>query len=263
MDQASATDLLEVLSARQGLICAVGAGGKKSTLYRLAQAHHLLGSARVGMTATVTVAAPPAHLFGEPLVGRDDILSQGLPAALRERRLIAFAAPSSKPARLGGLAPDTVAKLHHRFGFTATLVKADGARMRLIKAPDELEPVLPPGPLTLLPVVSAQAIGRPLDSTIAHRLERLSQVTGAAPGEPITTSHVARLLVSDAGALHHAGTNTVVPIINMVDDSTRHDAARAVARLALAMTGRFDRIVLAAMNSDQPLVEVIERSPKD
>ncbi|HLF58295.1 MAG TPA: hypothetical protein VI732_01570 [Alphaproteobacteria bacterium] len=30
--------LLDVLQARRGMVCAVGAGGKKTTLYRLGQA---------------------------------------------------------------------------------------------------------------------------------------------------------------------------------------------------------------------------------
>jgi probable selenium-dependent hydroxylase accessory protein YqeC len=262
MDEAGARILLEALSADRGLICAVGAGGKKSTLYRLAEAHRLLGTARVGLTATVTLAMPPSRLFGAPLVEPDDRLLQALARALAERPLVAFAAASPKPGRLGGLAPELVADLHARFGFTVTLVKADGARMRLIKAPDEDEPVLPPAPTTLLPVVSARAIGRPLDPATAHRPERVARVTGAAPGEPLAAIHIARLLASEAGALHKSGNATVVPIINMVDDAPTRHAAREAARGALAMTRRFDRVVLAAMTADQPLVEVIERHPE-
>lgn len=259
MDEAGAKILLDVLNAGRGLICAVGAGGKKSTLYRLAQAHRLLGSKRVGLTATVTLAMPPDALFGAPVVECDDILAQVLSRALAERSLVGFAAPSSKPRRLGGLAPEQVASLHAHFGFTVTLVKADGARMRLIKAPAEDEPVLPPDPTTLLPVVSARAIGRPLDPATAHRPERLAGVTGAAPGEPLTALHIARLLASEEGALHKSGTATVVPIINMVDDEPTRLAAREAAHSALAMTRRFDRVVLAAMTADHPLVEVVAR----
>ena len=38
MTPAGAARLLDLLAARAGLVCAVGAGGKKSTLYRLAEA---------------------------------------------------------------------------------------------------------------------------------------------------------------------------------------------------------------------------------
>jgi probable selenium-dependent hydroxylase accessory protein YqeC len=257
MDEAGAKDLLDILSAARGLVCAVGAGGKKSTLYRLAEAHRAVGSARVGFTATVMVAPPPGSLFGEPLLGQGDALEQALSDVLAQRCLVAFAEPSAKPGRLGGLAPERVASLHARHGFIATLVKADGARMRLIKAPAEDEPVLPPGAATVLPVVSARAIGRPLSAATAHRPERLSWITGAAPGETLAPIHIARLLVSEAGALHKAGDATVVPIINMVDDLAARLAAREAARQALAMTRRFERVVLTAMTAGQPVVEVV------
>jgi probable selenium-dependent hydroxylase accessory protein YqeC len=257
MDEAGAKALLDVLSAKCGVVCAVGAGGKKSTLYRLAEAHGAVGSALVGFTTTVMMAPPPENLFGEPLLGQGEVLAQALSAAVARRRLVAFAEPSAKPGRLGGLAPEQVASLHARYGFTATLVKADGARMRLIKAPAEDEPVLPPGTATVLPVVSARAIGRPLSLATAHRPERLSQVTGAAQGEALAPIHVARLLVSNLGALHNAGEATVVPIINMVDDPAARLAARDAARQALAMTRRFERVVLTAMTAEQPMVEVV------
>jgi probable selenium-dependent hydroxylase accessory protein YqeC len=263
MDEAGARVLLEVLSAGRGMICAVGAGGKKSTLYRLAEAHRAAGSARVAYTATVMVAPPPASLFGEPLIGQGEAFPRQLSHVLAERDLVACAGPSSKPGRLGGLAPELVAELHARYGFTATLVKADGARMRLIKAPAVDEPVLPPGTATVLPVVSARAIGRPLDLATAHRPDGVSRITGAAPGEPLAPVHLARLLVAEDGALHKAGNATVVPVVNMVDDPEMLLAAREVARRALAMTRRFERVVLAVMTVEQPLVEVVGRRPAD
>jgi probable selenium-dependent hydroxylase accessory protein YqeC len=259
MDEAGARMLLDVLSAGRGVVCAVGAGGKKSTLYRLAEAHRVAGSARVAFTATVMVAAPPVSLFGEPLIGQGEDLAQQLSHALAERRLVAYAGPSSKPGRLGGLAPERVADLHARHRLTATLVKADGARMRLIKAPAEDEPVLPPGTATVLPVISARAIGRPLDLATAHRPDRVARITGAAPGEPLAPIHLARLLAAGDGALHRAGDAIVVPIINMVDDPKMLLAARETARQALAMTRRFERVVLAAMTAAEPLIEVVER----
>jgi probable selenium-dependent hydroxylase accessory protein YqeC len=121
--------------------------------------------------------------------------------------------------------------------------------------------VLPPEPTTLLPVVSVRALGRPLDPATAHRPERVAWVTGAAPGEPLATIHLARLLASEAGSLHKSGTTVVVPVINMVEDEPSRRAARAIALGALAITQRFDRVVLAAMTADEPLVEVVERHP--
>jgi hypothetical protein len=52
----------------------------------------------------------------------------------------------------------------------------------------------------------------------------------------------------------------VVPVINMVDDADKEGLAREAARMALAGTDRFDRVILASMRTaDQPVVAVVER----
>jgi probable selenium-dependent hydroxylase accessory protein YqeC len=259
MDAASAGRLLDLLAARRGLVAAVGAGGKKSTLYRLAEAHRLVGSARVALTCTVSTGAPPKSLIDQRLVADPERLAAEVPALAGRHRLLAYAQPSAKPGRLGGVPGELIARLHAAGDFTVTLIKADGARMRWIKAPREGEPVLPAGVDTLLPLVSAKALGQPLDSTIGHRLEQVVAVTGAALGEPLMPLHLARLLTSPQGALQGAGAAVVVPVINMVDDATGLAAAREVARLALSATDRFERVVLTSMIAAEPMVELIGR----
>jgi probable selenium-dependent hydroxylase accessory protein YqeC len=259
MSGTSARSLLDCLAARAGLVCAVGAGGKKSTLYRLVQAHASVGTARVGLSTTVLTAPPPPSLGGVRLIANARELSRSVPPAAVGNPLVIFAGESPKPGRLGGVPPEDLADLHRHAGFDVTLVKADGARMRLIKAPAEDEPVLPPGTTTVLAVLSIKAIGQPLGETVAHRPERVAAVTGAMPGEILTASHLARLLASETGALHRADQAEVVPIVNMVDDDALRAQAREVAREALRLTRRFDRVVLAAMTAPDPIIGSVRR----
>jgi probable selenium-dependent hydroxylase accessory protein YqeC len=258
MTKAAARALLDLLAARRGLVCVVGAGGKKSTLYRLVEAHLADGSSRVGLTCTVAMAPPPPSL-GSPLIAEPADLVCSLAKQGRERRVVVYAQPSAKPGRIGGTSPAIVSRLHAEGGFDVTLVKADGARMRWIKAPAAGEPVLPPGPTTVLPLVSAKAFGQPLNQAVAHRPERISAVTGAEPGALLTPEHVARLLTSEHGALQGTGDATVVPIINMVDDPRTRAAAFEAARQALDRSERFSRVVLTSMIAPDPVIEVITR----
>jgi probable selenium-dependent hydroxylase accessory protein YqeC len=256
MTEATAGRLLDLLEARHGLVCVVGAGGKKTTLYRLVEAHLAVGTARIGLTCTVAMAPPPAWV-GEPVIAAPGELVRALDATGRDRRLTVYAQRSPKPGRVGGVPPEVLASLHDAGDFGVTLVKADGARMRWIKAPAAGEPVLPPRVATVLPLVSAKLFGQPLTDAVAHRLERVAAVTGAQPGEPLTPEHVARLLTSEQGALQGVGGATVVPIINMVDDQAQREAAREAAREALEATNRLARIVLASMTATDPVIEVV------
>jgi probable selenium-dependent hydroxylase accessory protein YqeC len=245
--------ILEALSIRGGIVCMVGAGGKKSAMYHIAERF----PGTVGLTTTThmsffrrnqtdaTVIAPGLELYDQVLLKKPV-------------RVIGFACPSGKVKRNSGITPDDVMRIHAGAGFNLCLVKADGARGRLIKAPGPHEPVLPPEFSTLIPVVSAHAIGQPLSGQIAHRPERVAAITGILPDELITPLHIARLLTSPDGLLKGAGTATVAPLINMVDNELLLQRARESALQALLLSERFDRVVLTSFNRTG-LVEVVSR----
>lgn len=247
--------ILDVLEAHHGIVCAVGAGGKKTTLYRLAAAH----PGRVGITTTVFMAPFPPELQAERIIAPQAELAAAVVKSARANQRVLFACPSEKPARLGGVSVHAVAPLHEEAGFELTLVKADGARMRQIKAPAAQEPNIPTGADVILFVVSAGAIGQPLDETVAHRVDRLESVTGAHRGQILEPRHLARLLTSEQGARQNLESARLIPIINQVDTPELRRSARAVAENALADSESLDRVVLTSMRAPDPIVDVIRR----
>ncbi|HCU90228.1 MAG TPA: putative selenium-dependent hydroxylase accessory protein YqeC, partial [Gammaproteobacteria bacterium] len=180
-----------------------------------------------------------------------------LPDFARER-VIAVATATDTPHRVGGLAPERIKSIYSTRHFDLCIVKADGARARWIKSPGPHEPLIPGFADAVIPVVSAQVIGRRLDDRIAHRPKRLTDLLGIELGDPITPAHVSNLLSHPDGSLKGVGKATVIPLINMVDSPDIQVVAREVAIGALARTERISRIVLASMR-DRRLVEVVER----
>jgi probable selenium-dependent hydroxylase accessory protein YqeC len=247
--------LLDLLEARSGVVCAVGAGGKKSLLRRLASAH----PGRVALTGTVFITHVPDDAGFAIAVAQDADLP-GAVARLGAAPRVAYACPSDKPDRWAGASPATIERIHREGGFAATYVKADGARMRWVKAPGDDEPALPACCTTVLPVVSALAFGEPLSSRVAHRVERIEQVLGLREGEIITPAHLGRLIASPLGMLKLTETRRVVPVINMVDDARREAGAREAAAMALDLCERIDRVVLLCLaRTDDPVVGVVRR----
>ena len=261
MDAVGAARLLDLLAAGGGIVAAVGAGGKKSTLYRLAEAHRLLGSGphRPDLHGDDGAAAAQP---GRPTPGRRRPRSWRAQVPGSPRRAIGCSPTPSrraKPGRLGGLPGELIERLHAEGGFTVTLVKADGARMRWIKAPRDDEPVLPEGVATLLPVVSIKALGQPLEPAIGHRIERVVAVTGAAPGEPLEAQpprppageragRAAARRRGRGGAGHQHGRRRGCRAARARSPAWRWRRAR-----------RFERVVLTSMIAADPLVEVIGR----
>lgn len=248
--------LLDLFHAHSGIICAIGAGGKKTILYHLLRNH----PGRTALAATVFTRTFPDSLGLTPIIADEHLLPDQLSLHAEDAKL-GLAAPSEKPGRHAGLPPALISRIHRERGFDATFVKADGARTRLIKAPKADEPVLPEDCATVICVLSARAIGQPLSERIGHRVEHISRVAGLASGEFVAPVHLARLFCSEHGLLHGIAQRTLVPVINMVDDPEREGLARKAAELALKMTERFDRILLTCMqNPSKPIVAVVERS---
>jgi len=247
--------LLDLLEARSGIVCAVGAGGKKSLLQHLATSH----PGRVAITATAFTTYSQEHL-GFAVVIDEDALLPARVADVDPSRKVAYACPGDKPGRRAGATAATIERIHRECGFAATYVKADGARMRMVKAPRDDEPALPPGCTTVIPILSARAIGAPLTSVIAHRVDHIERVAGLREGETITAEHLGRLLASPDGMMKSTGRSRVVPVINMVDDEAREALASRAAEVALGLSDRFDRVILACLaRAERPLVAVVRR----
>lgn len=247
-------ELLSVFHAHKGIVCCVGAGGKKTTMYRLAAEH----GGRVGITTTAHIEYFPRTLPATRYIAPEDELLRNIKAD-QSSRIIAFAQPSERRGRRAGIAPESVQQFRQAGRFNLLLIKADGARGRLLKAPADHEPPIPVCADTVIAVISARAIGKRLTAKVVHRIERITAVAGLEENGRILPVHIARILASEHGALKNTGTARVIPLINMVDDGEREILARTAAQEALSMTGRFDYVVLAAMRNASPIVDVISR----
>jgi len=253
------TALLQALGIKQGIVAAIGAGGKKSLLYAIAAE----STGRVAWTATVHTPRPPRWTGMEINVeSAEQLIRQaGLESGTRVR---AFLQPAAKPGRVAGLGPEEVEALHDAGDFDLTLVKADGARMRGIKAPKPGEPVLPKSTAKVLVVVSAAVLGQPLDGRIAHRPERIAEITGLEIGQRIGPEHFARLFSAEHGLLQGTAPFSICAVINQVDDEPRRSVAEAAASAMLAANSALDRVVLTRLGSPREagraVVGILRRS---
>lgn len=251
------TGLCDQLDLEKGIVAAAGAGGKKTTLYTLADQC----PGRVALTTTVNCPLPPDTWKGKVIIGPETGLIDSIGAHSQLADRVFFAQPGKRETLVSGVRPSLVARIRSENLFDVLLVKADGARRRLIKAPGAGEPNYPPGTDLVLYLVSAHAFGRKPESGIAHRPETLAEVAGLQMDMAIMPAHMARLLSSEWGALKGLAPATrVIPIINRADTPLRRRQAIETAQLALAHTNRFDKILVGCMGETPPFFEVVTRS---
>lgn len=240
-------DIVTALAA-EGVVCVVGAGGKKTTMYTLADRID-----RAVVTATVRIPIFDQHVarvaVTDDPVGTirtaDDWPIGVVPEREREDRYL-------------GYDPSVVDEMATIEGIDTVLVKADGARMRRLKAPNDREPRIPGSVDTVIPIASAHVVGEPLSDDIVHRVDRVADITGLSPGETITAADVATVLASDRGGRKDVPAGaTVVPLVNMVDDTALEATAREIAA-AIHARATVPRVVLAQMTAEEPVVAVVE-----
>lgn len=229
------------------VVSVVGAGGKKSTLYALAAA---LDSAVV--TATVRIPlfdgqVSELHVAADPerVVRTVDTRPLGIvPERDGDRnRYLGYDLESIDA--LAASTDDTI------------LIKADGARTRLFKAPDDDEPRVPDSTDLLVPVASVQAVGKPLNPEHVHRPERVAALTDLSLGDPIRSDDLVTVLTHDEGGLKGRPEGArVVSLINMVDNEGLEATARPIAS-ELCASSRVDRVVLGRMDRGR-VVDIVE-----
>ncbi|MFC7204495.1 selenium cofactor biosynthesis protein YqeC [Haloferax namakaokahaiae] len=242
-------DIVEALGADSGMLCVVGAGGKKTTLYHLARA-----VPQSVLTATVRIP-----IFDEQVARvavTDDPLS-----ALRDNDAwpLGLVPEQEREDRYRGYDPSVVTAIQNAGRADAVFVKADGARTRWLKAPNDSEPRIPASADIVVPIASAKVVGESLTEEFVHRPERVAALTGLELGDRIDADDVAAVLASpDGGRKGVPPDATVIPLVNMVDDDELEAVGREIAAGVLERTD-VPRVVLARMNTEGPVVAVIER----
>lgn len=235
------------------LVAFVGAGGKKTAMARLVEEAADRGRT-VGYTATAHVPPPdyplvlasPGALLANLTAPVDADTGSDDPKAVafaRER----VANPDRVDQKLRGFPPAVLDEVFGGDRFDWVLVKADGARMRELKAPGADEPPIPSRSTVVVPVVSVRAVGRPLTAESVHRPERVAAVTGRSVGADLAPADLGRLLASPQGGLKRVpDESAVLPLVNKADTDQLRERARAVLEAAFGRTDRFERGVVTS-----------------
>jgi probable selenium-dependent hydroxylase accessory protein YqeC len=185
----------------QPLISIVGAGGKTTTMYTLAR--QLAHKGKRVITATTTQIFTPTSDETEKLIIEADTTAMldSVKVAWTHHRRITVATGVNDRGKLTSLQPDIALRLLQEGEADVVIIEADGARHRMIKAPAHYEPVVPLETNVALLLISAEAINQPLSEKIAHRPERIAAVTSISIGDMLTPGVIARLIMSEQGAL--------------------------------------------------------------
>jgi len=243
---------------RDEVVALVGGGGKTSAMFLLAREMAEAGALVLTTTTTHIFAAQiglaPAHLLD----------AEAQPERLRtmlaaHRHVLVTGRTNPATARAAGLSLERFRELRAWCPDVCILDEADGSRTRPFKAPADHEPVIPTETTLVIAVVGADVLGEPLAAEHVHRPERVSALSGAAPGSPVTPELVARVLTHPEGGRKGVppGARLAV-LINKMDAVPDPTPARETAALLLREPA-VHAVVLAAVRRPDPVFEMCRR----
>ena len=243
------------------VIAFVGAGGKTTAMFRLADELVAQGKRVVVTTTTRLFAAQVAETQDAASLrydGSADFLAR-VRAALATQRKVLIVGDQVADDKVAGVPSAFIDELAAQNVADAVLYEADGARMLPFKAPAAHEPVVADSTTLLVPVIGVIALGAPLDDAHVHRAEIVAHIAGARLGDIVTPTIAARVIAHPAGGLKAKPRGArVIVLVNQVENESQLDAARQMARWLLGYN-EIGAVALGAAQRADPIRETHRR----
>lgn len=246
--------IIEALRIEKGdAVAIVGAGGKTSLLFSLADAL----SKPVCLTTTTKLMFEEGHLASEHVLFPD--FESSIAKNIDSTKTILITNPQNSTGKKWlGLSPAEVDHVMSccRQKDVTCLIEADGARHLSLKAPADWEPVIPGQVDLVIVVVGLSALGKPLDPKTVFRPEIFSQLTGLPFGETIRLEHVLKMLTHPKGGMKDIPSNSRAAIVFNQTDSYSINT-QELALINHALNDRFFGAILTCLQKDPEHCEVI------
>jgi molybdenum cofactor cytidylyltransferase len=252
MNNRNGISLARALRVERGAVVSfVGAGGKTTSMFRLATELSAAGL-RIVSTTTTHISKEQVH-FAPAAITLDEV--DLLESRLDQYGQCLVIGPPDGKGRVFGASSELIDVLHARADVDVVLVEADGSRSLPFKAPGQHEPVVPKATTILAPVAGMNSLGQPLDEAHVHRSEIVAALAQQSLGSPITAQTLARVLSHPEGGAKYCPVRArLVPILNKTDTDAAMLPAGQAARAMLA-NAAVDTVVLSSMQQDSPVRE--------
>ena len=212
------------------MIAAVGAGGKTSTLRRLAEEYALMGKKAIVLTTThMREETTPWSYVAE----EEEWICKGNELLERVKECLeqygqAWIGTKAKKGKMSSV-PETILKEIEKWRIPL-LIEADGARMLPLKVPGEQEPVLLPQTTHVFSVYGMDALDQKLEE-ICFRSEKAAELLGKQPEDQVTEEDLIKLACHEQGGRKGCPKQVeYIVVLNKADTKELQERACKIAK---------------------------------
>ncbi|MDF2839688.1 MAG: hypothetical protein K0Q99_459 [Clostridia bacterium] len=193
------------------IISIVGAGGKTSLMFQLAEDLKRTGG-KVLLTTTTKIYAPEEGKYDFICIGENEFAKH---AGSNKTGVYIYGTDVNPDHKMSGLNEEQLDKIAAHFDYV--LIEADGAKMKQAKGWNDFEPVVYSGTVKTIGVIDIQAVGMRICECNVHRSERFCSITHSKEGEHVTLEHLLSVIVHQQGLFKNAKGEKIL-FINKADD---------------------------------------------
>jgi probable selenium-dependent hydroxylase accessory protein YqeC len=249
----------EAFDIKKGeVISLVGGGGKTTLMFALAR--ELSSAGRLVVTTTTTRIFEPLPSQTQVLYldSDEDKIIDWIKQNTGNYNHVTVASKKLSSGKLAGIDAGTAIKISKLTHVTATIVEADGASRKPLKAPNATEPVIPGNTSLVVPVVGIDALGRPLTQNYVFRPEIASALTGLPLGETVTYESIAVLVTHEQGLTKGSPAKArIIPYINKVDAGLLQKAIQLAEVILAEQRPVIDKVVIGQAAMPEAQLHVI------
>ena len=220
-------DILSLIEPAR-TVAITGAGGKTTLMFDLARRCVRAGKTVITSTTTHIFVPTAAQSSMTILASMDPGLQTVRPALLKFMHVTIGLEVDAATGKLRGVDPQLV----QRFDDWAdvTIIEADGAAGRSIKAPESWEPVIPANVDLVIFVIGLDALGQQVNERTVFRMRRFCDITGLQEHDVITPDALVRLAYHPQGGLKGVPLQArFIVLLNKIDRLRSPDVLETIA----------------------------------
>ena len=248
--------LRDALGVTRGeMVSLIGAGGKTTTLFRLAKELRDLGG-KVIVTTTTKIFKPTKPHIDRLFIVDDLQALVDVCAEIAAPAIIGAGCAVDGQGELLGMPTPWLDRLNHDGAFDAILVEADGAASRLLKIPADNEPVIPESCQATVWIVAIKILGKPLTDEWVYGAARARDLLGVPADARINEEILLQLLHHKNGCLKGIpAASRKLALINQADSAAEMAAAQALGEKLHGLN--LAKVVITSYASAEPIIRGI------
>ena len=228
---------------KKEMICLIGAGGKTSSMFRLAK--ELSKERKKVLVTTTTAIYFPERDQNDRIVIADSALPD-LFENIESGSITVYGKALSNERKLRGADPEFLDILFLKGVFDYIIIEGDGSKGRSIKAPAGHEPVIPSLTTKVLGLIGLDSIGKKICPEYVHRQELFCGILDCREGEIIDTNIISRLIAHEEGLFKSVPAHAErYVILNKADGESERLAAMEIIQRLSDMEYKPDGVVIS------------------